>query len=100
MNEMSFFSILFVCCILHLAHQGVCIIITGRTGWEMMVEMAPGYLSPKAAVGLAIAWSLLALAVQAALWTFLVPTWLMVPVMLISEAVAIWQLRKIGTGKA
>lgn len=97
MNETSFFFILFVCCILMLAHQGVCIVLAGRTGWELMAETAPGFLSPKAAVGLVIAWSLLTLVVQAALWAFVIPTWVMVPVMLISEAVAIWQLRKIAS---
>lgn len=96
MHETSFFFLFGVCYVLVLAHQAVCVAITGKTGWEHMVCVAPAFLTRNQAIAIVAAWTVLTTSVTAAIW-YVIPMWVMIPVLVLGEAVAIWQLRKIAS---
>lgn len=94
MEEYVFY--VFVTIVLLVAHQLIVVAAIGRTGWSMAIELASSHLDKGTAVCLLVVWQIAAVAIHALIW-YVIPTWLMVGIMVVSEAIAIRQLRKIAS---
>jgi len=94
MEEYVFY--VFITIVLLVAHQLIVVAAIGRTGWSMAIELAPSHLDKGTAVCLLVVWQIAAVAINALIW-YIIPMSVMIPIMLVSEAVGLWQLRKIAS---
>lgn len=92
MEEYGFYLLLTIT--LMVAHQGLCLVMLGRTGWSMMVKMAPPCLTSSSAEVVMVAYLISSVLINATIW-MIIPTWVMVVQVVLFEAVAIRQLLKM-----